>query len=136
VWQECLQHYKTILASLATLAIVVGLDLITGPRVSMAPFYLVPVGILALRLGLRWGTWASVICAVLWSFIPRCQDPHPDWPLLFWNSWMYFLVCQIVAVLLARIRIETMASGEAPKSATTAPTKAAAATSEPSNAQP
>src|SRR5262249_45237430 len=71
VWRECLQHYKTILASLATLTIVAGLDFVTGPRVSVAPFYLIPAGILALRLGLRWATWASVICAVLWSFIPN-----------------------------------------------------------------
>jgi hypothetical protein len=136
IWQECQQHYKTLLASLATLAAVAGLDFITGPRVSVAPFYLIPAGILALRMGLRWATWVSVICAVLWSFIPQSRDAHHDWTLLLWNSWMHFLVCQTVAVLLARVRSETPVRGEAADAASTVASKAPAPTSEPSNAQP
>jgi hypothetical protein len=135
MWQECLQHYKTILASLTSLAVVSGLDFVTGPGVSVAPFYLIPVAILALRLGLRWATWASVICAVLWTFIPHSRGPHHDWTLFLWNSWMHFLVCQTVAVLLARVRLETPAPGKAPDTATTAASKAPTAMSEPSNAQ-
>ncbi len=132
VWQDMFQHHKPILSSGLTLLVVGLSDFISGPRVSMAPFYLIPVAILALRVGLRWATGAAIACAFVWSFIPLSQDPHREWRLLLWNSAMRFVVCQTVAVLLERVRIETAAPAQAQAAMTTQEEAPVAAPESPS----
>ena len=107
-------HGITILTSYAVLAGVAVLDFLTGPDVTLAPFYLIPTAVLTLIVGRGWGTFAAAITAVFWSAMQNFQlgDSMAS-GIVLWNSIMRFLVFQIVILLLDRIRAETTSTGKA-----------------------
>ncbi len=59
----------TLLLGAAFLAVVAVMDYLLGPRLSVALFYLMPIGLVTWNLGLRWGavTVALSTGAALWS---------------------------------------------------------------------
>jgi len=105
-------HSITILTSYSILAAVAGLDYLSGPDLTLAPFYLIPPAFLSLTISRRWGTFAALIAATLWSSIQSVERVgHVEWGLVLWNSFMRFLVFQIVILLLDRVREENTLPG-------------------------
>ena len=103
-----------MLVSYAILAIVAVLDYLTGPHVSVAPFYLIPCAVLATVINRRWGTCAALIAAVSWSVVCSLEQNHTLGGVTLWNCLMYFVLLQIVVILLSRIQIERVSrSGSA-----------------------
>jgi hypothetical protein len=97
----------TILLSYAILAGVAALDLITGPDVTLAPFYLIPAALLTLIIGRGWGNVAAAIAVVFWSAMQSFQlGGSMEYSVVLWNSIMRFLVFKIVILLLDRVRVE------------------------------
>ena len=82
--------------------------LITGPHVSVAPFYLVPCALLASVINRRWGTCAAVIAAGTWSLIHSLERNLAPDGVALWNCLMHFVLLEIVVLLLSRIRVETL----------------------------
>jgi len=100
-------HSITILTSYAVLAGVAGLDVLSGPDLTLAPFYLISPAFLSLTVGRRWGTFAAIVAATLWSSLQSVERAgHFEYGLIVWNSLMRFLVFQIVILLLDRDRVE------------------------------
>ncbi len=106
-------HSITILTGYTLLAGVAVMDFLSGPDLTLAPFYLIPPVFLALTIGRRWGTFAAMVAAVLWSSIQSVERAgHVEYGLVLWNSFMRFLVFQTVILLLERVREETAAASE------------------------
>jgi hypothetical protein len=108
-------HWITILASLAVMTIVALVDIITGPDVTLLPFYLIPCAVLTLVVNYRWGTFAAALFTVLWATIQAHQNPNLNldhWQTLLWDAGMRFVLFQIIVLLLNRVRIEAAQAGE------------------------
>ena len=108
-------HWITILTSAAFLAMVAYVDIITGPEVTLLPFYLVPCAALALIINYRWGTFAAATVMVIWSAIQAYQNPNlslEHWGTLLWDAVMRFVLIEIMVLLLNRIRVETTLTTE------------------------
>ena len=108
-------HWITILASAAVMAMVAYVDIITGPDVTLLPFYLIPCAALTLVVNYRWGTFATAIFMVIWSAIQANQNPNLNlehWKTLLWDAGMRGFMFQIILLLLDRIRIEAAQAGE------------------------
>jgi len=108
-------HWITILASAAVMAMVAYVDIITGPDVTLLPFYLIPCAALTLVVNYRWGTFATAIFMVIWSAIQANQNPNLNlehWKTLVWDAGMRGFMFQIILLLLDRIRNEAAQTGE------------------------
>jgi hypothetical protein len=108
-------HWITITASAAVMAIVALVDILTGPEVTLLPFYLIPCAALTLVVNYRWGTFAAAIFTVIWGTIQAHQNPNLNlehWQTLFWDAGMRFVLFQIIVLLLNRVRIEAALAGE------------------------
>ncbi|HYY07163.1 MAG TPA: hypothetical protein VFA25_01020, partial [Actinomycetota bacterium] len=92
----------TLLLGAAFLAVVAVMDYLLGPRLSVALFYLMPIGLVTWNLGLRWGTLTVLLGtgAALWSDLL-----YPQYDLLpWWNAIFRFAAFLSVAVLLGTLR--------------------------------
>jgi hypothetical protein len=108
MWKEFSTHWVTLLAGLGILAAVSAVDFLTGPEVTMWPFYLIPCALLALVVGPRWGTLAAFMCAISATLFsdPGPRSGHESPFLVLWNLAMRFLVFEVPVLLLARMRSE------------------------------
>ena len=107
-------HGITILLSYIILASVVMIDRMTGPDVTMAPFYMIPPAILTLVVGRRWGTFSAAVAVTCWSAIQDIQlKGAMDFGVVAWNSVMRFFVFLTVVLLLDRVRVEAASSRKA-----------------------
>ena len=98
-------HSITILTSYAILAGVITLDFVSGPDVTMAPFYVIPIATLTLIVGRRWGIFAAALAAIFWSAIQSIElRGSLELGIVIWNSAMRFLVFLTVIFLLDRVR--------------------------------
>ena len=109
--QQLAEHWLTILISLGLLAGVGVADHFTGPEVSLAAFYALPVMALTIIVGRGWGSCLALLAAAGWSAL---QMGHINWDsssevLLVWNTIMRFAVLQVIVFLLDRIRHELAA---------------------------
>ncbi len=92
----------TLMLGAAFVAVVAVLDSLLGPRLSVALFYVMPIGLVTWNLGLRWGAVSVVAStgAALWS-----ELQHPYYDLLpYWNAIFRFAVFLSVAMLLGTLR--------------------------------
>ena len=92
----------TLLLGAAFLAVVAVMDYLLGPRLSVALFYLMPIGLVTWNLGLRWGAFTAVLStgAALWSDLL-----YPNYDLLpWWNAVFRFAAFLSFAVLLSTLR--------------------------------
>ncbi|HEU6448495.1 MAG TPA: sulfotransferase [Verrucomicrobiae bacterium] len=105
-------NWITILASAALLAGVAAIDFFSGPVMTFAPFYLVPVALMTLIVGRRWGTFAAILSATVWSAVQaqHLTDFQPG-PMA-WNCVMRFVFLEIVVLLLYRVRLESTTVGD------------------------
>jgi hypothetical protein len=108
LWQQFSENWVTVLVSYGILANVTVLDVLTGPDVSVGPFYLIPCALLTVVINGRWGTWAAAISAGTWTLIHTVERHHAVGGVAAWNCAMHFLVLETLVVLLGRIRIETV----------------------------
>lgn len=118
-------HWITIIASYALLAGTVAADWLSGPAISMGPFYLMSPGILALIVNRRWGTMAALLAAVARSLFEFGSPGDAHLGIVLWNTAMRFLVLQFVVLLAARVRCE-LGSAELKKSELPVPSDPAA----------
>ncbi|HEV2436652.1 MAG TPA: sulfotransferase [Verrucomicrobiae bacterium] len=108
-------HWITVLASAVVMAMVAYVDLLTGPDVSLLPFYLIPCAVLTLVVNYRWGTFAAATFMVIWSAIQIHQNPNLNlehWKTLVWDAGMRFVMFQIILLLLNRVRVEAAQGNE------------------------
>jgi hypothetical protein len=125
------QHGITILASFLLWAVIVGLDNLTGPEITIGPLYLIPCATLALVVGCRWASVAAALNAIVITFLRFNESRaagHFHFSMdavLVWNVFMRFVFFEVFVLLLDRIRVElamrnsaanSSLPGESPKS--------------------
>jgi len=95
-----------VVMGLAFIAVVGVLDYLTGPELSLAPLYLMPIGLVTWNLGRRWGTLAVVVATIA-GIVPDIlsnqslgmSDPTP-----YWDALVRFSVFLAFAVLLDTLK--------------------------------
>jgi len=102
------ENWVTVLASYGILANVAVLDYVTGPSVTLAPFYMIPCAVLTMVINRRWGTCAAVIAAGIWALIQNLELNLGMDAVMLWNFAMRFVFLETLVVLLSRIRVETV----------------------------
>jgi len=92
------------LGSLLLVWLVTLLDLWTGEELSLALFYLVPIGVAA-WYGTRWmGVLVAMIAGIAWVTHDLIDLPHGNALILYWNSMVRVMLFLIVAYLLSSLR--------------------------------
>lgn len=108
-FEEFQIHKATVLASLVVLILVALADYYTNAAVSLLPFYIIPAATMTLVINRRWGTMAATVSAMVWGFVQNVDNPLINLKspgIWLWDTFMRFLVIEIVVLLLDRIRIE------------------------------
>jgi Sulfotransferase family len=113
------QHGITILASFLLWALIVGLDNLTSPEITIGPLYLIPCATLALVVGYRWASVAALLNAIAITFLRFNEGRaagHFNFSMdavLAWNVFMRFVFFEVFVLLLDRIRVEFTARNSA-----------------------
>ncbi len=96
---------RALVAGLAIASVVVvGLiDRSTGSEVSLAPFYLMPVLLVAWNLGRGSGMAIAALSTVSKTWADWPHDT--DLPVVFWNAAVWFAVFAFVVWLLSRLKM-------------------------------
>jgi len=92
------------LGSLLLVGLVTLVDFRTGEDLSLALFYLVPIGIAA-WYGTSWmGLFVAIIAGIAWVTNELIVLPHGDTLILYWNIMVRMMLFLIVAYLLSSLR--------------------------------
>jgi len=103
-WLGKFSELRIILISLAILVAIGTLQELTRVRMTMAPFYLIPILLITLRSTRTAALLTSIVCGVMWiSLDVRAPDYEFLW-LETWNNLLRVGVFVSSALLLARIK--------------------------------
>jgi len=91
---------------LAFIGVVGVLDYLTGPDLSLALLYLMPIGLVTWNLGRRWGAFTVVVATVVGIVSDVLAQPGlgPTQPVPYWNAVVRFAVFLAFAMLLDTLR--------------------------------
>ncbi len=91
---------------LAFIAVVLVLDYLTGPQLSLSLLYLMPIGLVTWNLGRRWGSVAVVVATIagILSDVLSAPDTGQTDPVPYWNAIVRFAVFLAFAMLLDTLR--------------------------------
>ena len=107
-WLEKMSRGTVMAIGLILLAGIAELDYATGVTVSMAPFYLLPIGLIALRWGWIVSFLMSALSGVVWVSLDwRYAERFSIWPDA-WNIAMRVGVFVLFALVLSRIKWDIM----------------------------
>ena len=99
---------RVLSIALALVAVIGGVDYVTGYEWSLTLFYLFPVLLATQGLGQRAGLAIAVLAAGVWTLVQWTAVPIYFTKLqLFWNVVMRFGVLALVAYLLLKLETET-----------------------------
>jgi hypothetical protein len=111
---QFLANKITVLLSYAILAGVAVLDFVSGPDLTLAPFYMIPPAVLALIVGRRWGSITAAAAVITWSVLQGVGNAQfMGYGVILWNSTMRFVVFQVIVLLLDRVRVESAFASKA-----------------------
>ncbi len=80
------------------------IDYLTGPMIAFSPFYLLPLAVIAWKVGQRAAIGASLLAAATWGTADIiAYSDGPVW-ILIWNSTARLLVFGVVVTLLSSLR--------------------------------
>jgi hypothetical protein len=98
-------HWPAFLASLVWVVCIAQLPLVTDPHLMFAPFYLVPCVFMALRTERKLASLVAFISAFGGPLLFYWGNPYfTPLSVILWNSFMRFMIFQIVVVLFDRVR--------------------------------
>ncbi len=107
MWRDWKEHWPTILTAAALLGLVVFIHLHANPHLMFLLFYALPCALVALVVNTR---WATLFVLVVSAVVPVVQyDGDPDYRPTFvflWNLASRFLLLEIFALTLGRIRLD------------------------------
>jgi len=90
----------------AALVLVIGtLDFYTGPEISFAIFYLIPIALAAWWGGFAQGILIATACSISWQCVETIEGTTRDPIIELWNGVARFGVFVIASSLLSRLRI-------------------------------
>jgi signal transduction histidine kinase/CheY-like chemotaxis protein len=94
-----------ITLSSVSLAVLGVIDYLTGEHISAAIFYLLPISLVAWRIGRRGGVVMSVVSVLLWFLVDTVGGSHDVHSVtLYWNAAMRLSAFIIVTYLLSTLK--------------------------------
>jgi diguanylate cyclase (GGDEF)-like protein len=87
---------------------IAAVDLCTGPYLSFATFYIIPVAVCAWWGGFTHGLLASIGVAVAWQLVDAAEGPDVPTFVLLWNSIARFSTLVLVSSLVARLHTSVL----------------------------
>jgi diguanylate cyclase (GGDEF)-like protein len=95
-----------IVALLSIVALIGGLDYLTGADLAFSIFYLFPIGLASWYVGMGLGAGLSVASAITWYLADTLarSEPYPSSFIPGWNTVVRLITFFTVTVLLARLR--------------------------------
>jgi diguanylate cyclase (GGDEF)-like protein len=93
------------LGGLALISLIAALDYVSGPKLSFAILYLVPIAMSAWWGGFAQGILLSMACAVSWQIVGVAMDPDTNLTIHLWNGITRFGIFVVTSSLLSRLRI-------------------------------
>jgi K+-sensing histidine kinase KdpD len=102
-WLSKTSELKIILISLIILVGIGVLQTVTRTRMTMAPFYLIPIALVTLRSTRTAGLLTSIACGVMWI----SMDVRSEYVFLWLDTWNNLLrvgVFVSFALILARLK--------------------------------
>ena len=99
------QRLRTI-GALVAIAVVGLVDFLTGPRITLSLFYLIPVAAASWSGGAAIAVVTSIFAAVVWLLAELASSRLDSEIFVYaWNFGTRFLFLLLVALLLARLRV-------------------------------
>jgi hypothetical protein len=96
---------KVVLATGASMALVLYLDYITGYDLHFFVFYFIPVSLCAWHLGRVSVVATAVVSAMAWGYVDNFSGHHyPSEWYLIWNSCIHFASIAILGLVVQRLR--------------------------------
>jgi diguanylate cyclase (GGDEF)-like protein len=89
----------------ALVAVIAFIDYLTGPELSFAIFYLVPIALGAWWGGFSQGILISMACALSWQFVEIAEGSTVAPAIQLWNGTARFGIFVITSSLLSRLRV-------------------------------
>lgn len=98
-----------ILGVTVVMLVLIGiLDFFRGRYLTLAALYLLPIGLVSLRLDRRAGLVASFVCGVVWLYLDNLRvEGFTPWPDA-WNMTMRVGIFVAFALVLSRIKWDIM----------------------------
>jgi len=93
------------LGGLALVGVIGVLDYLTGPDLSFAIFYLVPIALGAWWGGFAQGILLAMACAVSWQVVEVAEGSTASGVIHLWNGTARFGIFVITSSLLSRLRV-------------------------------
>jgi hypothetical protein len=107
LFRDFVEHWQTIFTATALLAIVAFVHAHANPHLMFTLFYGVPCALVALVVGNRWATLFVVAGSALPPIIQFDGDPvFQSSGVFLWNLFSRFILLEIMALTLGRIRLE------------------------------
>jgi hypothetical protein len=107
LFRDFVEHWQTLFTAAALLTIVAFVQLHANPHLMFILFYGLPCALVALVVGNRWATLFVIASSVLPPLIQYDDDPEFRSGLIFtWNLFSRFILLEIMALTLGRIRLE------------------------------
>ena len=103
-WLSKSSELRIILISMIILLAIGILQTITGTRITMAPFYLIPIVLVTLRSTRTAGLLTATVCGVMWISMDVRSPGYLFLWLDAWNNLLRVGVFVSVALVLARLK--------------------------------
>ena len=100
--------WRAVALALAGFGLVVAISLFdyhSGPELSVAIYYLIPIALAAWWGGFAQGALMSIVCAVSWQYVEIAEGLHIPPVVQIWNGISRFGIFIITSSLLARLRV-------------------------------
>jgi diguanylate cyclase (GGDEF)-like protein len=106
------------IVSLVLVFVTAVLDYRTGPELSLAIFYLLPIAVAAWWGGFADGILLALVCVIAWHIVESNHHPNMHVGICLWNDVVRFCFFVITSSLLSRLRValrreQTMARTDA-----------------------
>jgi len=104
-WLSKASEMRIVIISLAILAVIGAVQVVTLARLTLAPAYLIPIALVTLRSTRTAGLLTSVVCGVMWiSMEVRSPTGNEFLWLDAWNNLLRVGVFVSFALILARFK--------------------------------
>lgn len=102
---ESRPRYVTLMASLVLIGCLGLVDYWTGPEISVAVFYLLPIALTAWVTNGRWAMILSAVGMICWFWADIADGNRYTHPLIpYWNAFLRFIYFVFVSYLTSFIR--------------------------------
>jgi signal transduction histidine kinase len=104
-WLDRQSRQRIWLLVITLVATIAAFDLLSGPEIASATYYLIPISIAAWSLGRREGAALAVSSALVWLYCDATTRTYSHIALPFLNTIVRFVFFVVVSVTISALRV-------------------------------